>query len=410
MMIAAAKAARATIMEVAFHRFRAPGRFRHGNPRRVAYLDPHLAGEGLCGDGFLHVRRPYRSLARLRICGKSAARAKNDYLRGQAWRLAVRRRPLHASCHARPRQPRPFGLVTERIPRPRPNTGVVRRRVRADRTASSRDRPRFTGRSEFQQVAVIGTPVFGKMLVLDGDTQSSQGDERIYHETLVHPALAGAAERLRRADSRRRRGRDAARGAALARRPPLHDGRHRRLGRRPFEEVSCPSGRTARSTIRARASSSATRSRSCATTADRYGVVISDLTEPLRGFAEQHPLQRRRLQAHQGAAGRWRRLRAPSQHGRVSQRVAALQDGTHAAAALPARRFVLHARARVRYRLGVSGVQRSRRSRRARARAIDAYCAQLRGENFFYDSVTHRRLFSLPLYLRRMLAAAGDTF
>ena len=42
--------------------------------------------------------------------------------------------------------------------------------------------------------------------------------------------------------------------------------------------------------------------------------------------------------------------------------------------------------------------------------AIDAYCAQLRGENFFYDSVTHRRIFSLPLYLRRMLAAPGDTF
>ena len=53
----------------------------------------------------------------------------------------------------------------------------------------------FAGRSEFQQVAVIGTPVFGKMLILDGDTQSSQGDEKIYHETLVHPALAGAADR-----------------------------------------------------------------------------------------------------------------------------------------------------------------------------------------------------------------------
>jgi spermidine synthase len=44
------------------------------------------------------------------------------------------------------------------------------------------------------------------------------------------------------------------------------------------------------------------------------------------------------------------------------------------------------------------------------AKAIDAYCARLTGENFFYDSVTHRRLFSLPLYLRRMLAAGGDTF
>jgi spermidine synthase len=41
---------------------------------------------------------------------------------------------------------------------------------------------------------------------------------------------------------------------------------------------------------------------------------------------------------------------------------------------------------------------------------VDAYCAQLRGENFFYDGITHRRIFSLPLYLRRELAKAGDTF
>ncbi len=42
--------------------------------------------------------------------------------------------------------------------------------------------------------------------------------------------------------------------------------------------------------------------------------------------------------------------------------------------------------------------------------SIDAYCANLRGENFFYDGVTHRRIFSLPLYLRRELAKTGDTF
>lgn len=39
------------------------------------------------------------------------------------------------------------------------------------------------------------TAVFGKMLVLDGDTQSSQADEKIYHEALVHPALAACVAR-----------------------------------------------------------------------------------------------------------------------------------------------------------------------------------------------------------------------
>ena len=41
---------------------------------------------------------------------------------------------------------------------------------------------------------------------------------------------------------------------------------------------------------------------------------------------------------------------------------------------------------------------------------IDAYVGELRGENYFYDAETHRRLFSLPLYLRRELARGGDVF
>src|ERR1700722_11913843 len=53
----------------------------------------------------------------------------------------------------------------------------------------------YAGRTPFQSVAVLRTEVFGKMLVLDGDTQSSQADEKIYHESLVHPALAASATR-----------------------------------------------------------------------------------------------------------------------------------------------------------------------------------------------------------------------
>jgi hypothetical protein len=41
---------------------------------------------------------------------------------------------------------------------------------------------------------------------------------------------------------------------------------------------------------------------------------------------------------------------------------------------------------------------------------IDAHVARLSGENFFYDAETHRRMFSLPLYLRRELAKDGDVF
>ncbi|MBV9407694.1 MAG: hypothetical protein JO164_02655, partial [Candidatus Eremiobacteraeota bacterium] len=41
---------------------------------------------------------------------------------------------------------------------------------------------------------------------------------------------------------------------------------------------------------------------------------------------------------------------------------------------------------------------------------IDAHVERLRGENYFYDAETHRRLFSLPLYLRRELEKSGDVF
>src|SRR5580658_2573568 len=52
----------------------------------------------------------------------------------------------------------------------------------------------YAGRTAFQSVAVLRTAAFGKMLVLDGDTQSAQADEKIYHETIVHPALAAASD------------------------------------------------------------------------------------------------------------------------------------------------------------------------------------------------------------------------
>jgi spermidine synthase len=47
-----------------------------------------------------------------------------------------------------------------------------------------------SGQSDFQRYAILASPLFGKMLVLDGDTQSAALDEYIYHESLVHPACA----------------------------------------------------------------------------------------------------------------------------------------------------------------------------------------------------------------------------
>ena len=47
----------------------------------------------------------------------------------------------------------------------------------------------FSGKSKYQTVEVLENGCFGRCLVLDGKTQSSQADEFIYHESLVHPAM-----------------------------------------------------------------------------------------------------------------------------------------------------------------------------------------------------------------------------
>jgi len=47
----------------------------------------------------------------------------------------------------------------------------------------------YSGRSKFQAVEIINTDSFGICLVLDGKIQSSEADEFIYHEALVHPAM-----------------------------------------------------------------------------------------------------------------------------------------------------------------------------------------------------------------------------
>ena len=47
----------------------------------------------------------------------------------------------------------------------------------------------FSGKTNFQNMMILDTERFGKLLVLDGRVQSAQNDEHIYHESLVHPAL-----------------------------------------------------------------------------------------------------------------------------------------------------------------------------------------------------------------------------
>jgi spermidine synthase len=47
----------------------------------------------------------------------------------------------------------------------------------------------FSGRSEFQQLDIVETPEFGRMMLLDGLVMVTERDEFVYHDMIVHPAL-----------------------------------------------------------------------------------------------------------------------------------------------------------------------------------------------------------------------------
>ncbi|MBZ4658406.1 MAG: hypothetical protein JG766_329 [Desulfacinum sp.] len=52
----------------------------------------------------------------------------------------------------------------------------------------------FSGRTQYQRVDIVDSPLHGKVLFLDKVLQSAEKDEFIYHEVLVHPALFSAAK------------------------------------------------------------------------------------------------------------------------------------------------------------------------------------------------------------------------
>jgi spermidine synthase len=55
--------------------------------------------------------------------------------------------------------------------------------------ASSIRQVLYSGHTRYQEVEVLELGSFGHALILDGKTQSTEADEFIYHESLVHPAL-----------------------------------------------------------------------------------------------------------------------------------------------------------------------------------------------------------------------------
>jgi len=47
----------------------------------------------------------------------------------------------------------------------------------------------FSGKSEFQQLDIVDTPEYGRMMLLDGLVMCTERDEFVYHDMIAHPAL-----------------------------------------------------------------------------------------------------------------------------------------------------------------------------------------------------------------------------
>jgi spermidine synthase len=267
----------------------------------------------------------------------------------------------------------------------------------------------FAGRTPFQSVAVLRTPVFGKLLVLDGDTQSSQADEKIYHETLVHPALAAIDDR---SDILILGGGEGATLREVLRHPSVRrctmvdiDGEVVELCKRYLPEWSAGAFEDPRARVLI-----GDALRFLADDKDRYGAIVSDLTEPLAD-SPSFPLFNGEV---------FRNIKARLAPGGVY----VLQASTggfhnmalHAKMARSLRGYFRHVRSFYTHVPAFDNdwafiaCSDEKDLAALDPALIDAYVGELRGENFFYDAETHRRLFALPRYLRAELAKDGDVF
>jgi len=271
------------------------------------------------------------------------------------------------------------------------------------------ERVYYAGKTQYQSIGVIETAVLGKMLILDGDTQSSERDEKIYHEALVHPALAAARDRSQILILG---GGEGATLREVLRRPDVErctmvdiDGDVIELSKQFLPEWSQGAFDDPRARVIV-----GDALEFLARDNGTYGAIISDLTEPLED-SPSNPLF---------CDAVFRDIKARLADGGVY----VLQASTagfhnmalHAKMARTLRDYYRHVASFYTHVPAFDndwafiacsdGVDLAELDEVA----VDRYCAGLRGANYFYDGVTHRRIFALPLYLRRELAAAGDRF
>ena len=89
------------------------------------------------------------------------------------------------------------------------------------------DRVLFDSETEHQQLIILETPEFGRVMMLDGVIQLASKDEFVYHEMMSHVPLFAHGRAREGAHCRRRRRRGVARGVEASRARDGHSVRDR---------------------------------------------------------------------------------------------------------------------------------------------------------------------------------------
>jgi spermidine synthase len=267
----------------------------------------------------------------------------------------------------------------------------------------------FAGRTAFQDVAVLRTAAFGKMLVLDGDTQSSQADEKIYHETLVHPALAACAKRdevLILGGGEGATLREVLRAPGVRRATMVDiDGEVVDLCKRYLPEWSAGAFDDPRARVIIGDALAFLRDDDTS-----YDAIVSDLTEPLPDSPSHFLFTDsvfRSIKARLSTGGVY--VLQASTAGFHNMALQAKMSRTLRRYFEHVSSFYTHVPAFDNDWAFIACSDIVDVAELA-PQAIEHYLSGLTGENYFYDTQTHVRLFALPLYLRRKLAEEGDVF
>jgi len=263
-----------------------------------------------------------------------------------------------------------------------------------------------SGQSDFQRYAIVTSELFGKMLVLDGDTQSAALDEYIYHEALVHPACAAVGQPQRALILG---GGEGASMRELLRVPSMRkvtmvdiDGTVVEACRRHLPEWSAGAFEDPRAElVIGDAKAYVERSN------EAFDVIIGDLTEPLEdspSYGLHTVAMYRSIRARLSSSGAYAlqtSMAGPHNFHLHARMIATLRGAFERVAPycayVPAFDTV--------WGFALCGASDDLRTDAAaqRAGAYSKACGGLR----FYDAESHRALFNLPRYLRDAYAAAA---